>query len=372
MALHHTSRTFNRKGEEESLSRRPLFIAVISIAIVAVLLVLYFIGSQFVGKAIELPAEKFQESEGGMVNPVRVPVGAGQEFVVELGARLPIGTQSVAYEYVVQYDVAQLEFIRVETVDAPTTDWGTTFLRVSEPQLDQSLPYREIKVEHATIDYEKPLLGGKAYELSRVRFRVKPGQTLEAADFVSGAEVIRLPHEAFKVWNLENTMTPRNVITLPVKQPSAERIAVASVCGNSVHESGEQCDDGNTINGDGCSAVCTLEITPPQIDFTACGAICTANQHTVCAGFCPAPTPGYRADLTLDNKFDGQDAQVIFGSRDARADANCGGAVQAPCVFDKLNVCDDGTFRVTGISIYNGGVPFQTGTGQCPFTMVTG
>ncbi len=35
----------------------------------------------------------------------------------------------------------------------------------------------------------------------------------------------------------------------------------SSVCGNGVVESGEQCDDDNTVNGDGCSASCQVE--PP-------------------------------------------------------------------------------------------------------------
>lgn len=32
------------------------------------------------------------------------------------------------------------------------------------------------------------------------------------------------------------------------------------VCGNAVVESPEQCDDGNCINGDGCSSTCQLEV----------------------------------------------------------------------------------------------------------------
>jgi cysteine-rich repeat protein len=40
-------------------------------------------------------------------------------------------------------------------------------------------------------------------------------------------------------------------------------------CGNGIVEAGEQCDDGNNINGDGCSAVCTTE----QV-----GEFCTRTQ----------------------------------------------------------------------------------------------
>jgi cysteine-rich repeat protein len=37
------------------------------------------------------------------------------------------------------------------------------------------------------------------------------------------------------------------------------------VCGNSAVEAGEQCDDGNTVDGDGCSSSCRIEVKrPPQ------------------------------------------------------------------------------------------------------------
>jgi cysteine-rich repeat protein len=35
------------------------------------------------------------------------------------------------------------------------------------------------------------------------------------------------------------------------------------VCGNGVIETGEQCDDGNTVSGDGCSSTCQIEGEPP-------------------------------------------------------------------------------------------------------------
>jgi TonB family protein len=36
----------------------------------------------------------------------------------------------------------------------------------------------------------------------------------------------------------------------------------APVCGNGSREDGEQCDDGNTLDGDGCSATCRIEAKP--------------------------------------------------------------------------------------------------------------
>ncbi len=38
------------------------------------------------------------------------------------------------------------------------------------------------------------------------------------------------------------------------------------VCGNKIIETGEQCDDGNTISGDGCSSTCQLEHCDPNLD----------------------------------------------------------------------------------------------------------
>jgi cysteine-rich repeat protein len=41
--------------------------------------------------------------------------------------------------------------------------------------------------------------------------------------------------------------------------------AAAAVCGNGLVEAGEQCDDGNTRDGDGCSSKCTVEAKPVAI-----------------------------------------------------------------------------------------------------------
>ena len=50
----------------------------------------------------------------------------------------------------------------------------------------------------------------------------------------------------------------------------------AAVCGNGILEVGETCDDGNTLNGDGCTATCTIQAGyyctgAPSVCTTVCG-----------------------------------------------------------------------------------------------------
>ncbi len=41
-------------------------------------------------------------------------------------------------------------------------------------------------------------------------------------------------------------------------------VVLPAICGNRIVESGEACDDGNVINNDGCSSMCTLEQLAPE------------------------------------------------------------------------------------------------------------
>ena len=43
--------------------------------------------------------------------------------------------------------------------------------------------------------------------------------------------------------------------------PGVFEVTVAAVCGNSIVETGETCDDGNVVSGDGCSSSCIIEVT---------------------------------------------------------------------------------------------------------------
>nr|WP_246357755.1 lamin tail domain-containing protein [Pyxidicoccus fallax] len=88
------------------------------------------------------------------------------------------------------------------------------------------------------------------------------------------------------------------------------------VCGNTVLEQGEQCDDGNTTNGDGCEANCTP--TPPAqavcgngrvegtetcddgntADGDACPANCMLGQTRCAAADAPALPSGATCEVT--------------------------------------------------------------------------
>ncbi len=50
----------------------------------------------------------------------------------------------------------------------------------------------------------------------------------------------------------------------PFSAPADPFIEEAFVCGNGTPDPGEQCDDGNTLDGDGCSAFCSVEYGAPS------------------------------------------------------------------------------------------------------------
>jgi cysteine-rich repeat protein len=87
-------------------------------------------------------------------------------------------------------------------------------------------------------------------------------------------------------------------------------VAVAPVCGDGVVQAGEQCDDGNLMNGDSCTASCQIPALPTCNDGLKngaetdidCGGVCgTCAQGKAClvggdcstgtctAGICAAP-----------------------------------------------------------------------------------
>ena len=58
-------------------------------------------------------------------------------------------------------------------------------------------------------------------------------------------------------------LTPPTPTNTPTLTPTATPVSTAAAtCGNGVLDAGEQCDDGNNVSGDGCSATCQSELIP--------------------------------------------------------------------------------------------------------------
>jgi cysteine-rich repeat protein len=116
-------------------------------------------------------------------------------------------------------------------------------------------------------------------------------------------------------------------------------MCVASTCGDTYVDSGggEQCDDGNTTNGDGCDNDCTYscEVAADCADTNTCNGSETCNTST---HRCAAGTPAANGTLC--------DADMMAGTRDICLMSSC---VLTRCGDGYLDtgasppeVCDDG------------------------------
>lgn len=85
----------------------------------------------------------------------------------------------------------------------------------------------------------------------------------------------------------------------------AYETAATPVCGNSMVESGEQCDDGNMLDGDCCDSACQAE----DLGMTSCGLGACQTTVAVCLDGIPQTytpgTPGPETCNTIDDDCDG-------------------------------------------------------------------
>ncbi|MBI2451911.1 hypothetical protein HYV50_02410 [Candidatus Pacearchaeota archaeon] len=84
------------------------------------------------------------------------------------------------------------------------------------------------------------------------------------------------------MWSVE-AFEPRRALAFEVPANTCGIGGVASSCGDNVLDAGEQCDDGNNLNDDGCSATCRLE--------KACELDWAVNQETPIWISCRDPVP---------------------------------------------------------------------------------
>jgi len=101
------------------------------------------------------------------------------------------------------------------------------------------------------------------------------------------------------------------------------------VCGNNILETGEQCDDGNTVNGDGCQADCQLPVCGDNIvdPGEQCDDGNTVNGDG-CQADCQLPVCG---DGILDAGEQCDDGNTINGD-----------GCENDCTFTPAPVCGDG------------------------------
>jgi cysteine-rich repeat protein len=90
------------------------------------------------------------------------------------------------------------------------------------------------------------------------------------------------------------------------------------ICGNSLLEFNEQCDDGNLVNGDGCDASCKIEQVKKLGDVNGDGFVNIVDLVLVASNFGKSVPPGdVKADLNNDGVVNISDLVIVavnFGS----------------------------------------------------------
>ena len=107
------------------------------------------------------------------------------------------------------------------------------------------------------------------------------------------------------------------------------------MCGNGILQVGEECDDGNLINGDGCDAYCRIETPPEEDDEEECltrenatwtGVECVCKDTFILVGtICVCPP----------------NLVVIGGICQVQPDP-CGNGIHESSEFEE---CDDGNMQ---------------------------
>ena len=123
----------------------------------------------------------------------------------------------------------------------------------------------------------------------------------------------------------------------PLKCAAAQEVCIATLCGNGVVDPGEVCDDGNIINGDGCSSDC-LSKEQCGNGVVDPGEVC--DDGNVYNGSCSDTHAPCNADTDCSGGSDGSGGVICKPdgcSSDCKSREVCGNDI-----VDLGEVCDDG------------------------------
>ncbi len=171
----------------------------------------------------------------------------------------------------------------------------------------------------------------------------------DAVDVVVTANnVVETPTTVLVVGELQGAQQAVELI-IPKNPPWSGGAPPAPVCGNSLVEIGETCDDGNTTPGDGCSATCQTEAICGNgvreggeacddgnlVNGDGCSDTCTIEG--------PAPVCGNSLVEGAEICDDGDTTDANTCNLDCTALTSCGdGTVQDPNGEAVSEACDDG------------------------------
>ena len=113
-----------------------------------------------------------------------------------------------------------------------------------------------------------------------------PFGTQRNLDLTLGTGAVTAAEEGEYFYTIANNVVTGLVLT---SEPITVNV-VPVTCGNGTLDPNEACDDGNVLDGDGCSAACLLEDDEPCTDSEQCMSnFCDASQAPAVCG--PATTP---------------------------------------------------------------------------------